>query len=76
MKFVPKDPTNNIYTIGSDNGLAPPRRQANIWTNDGMFYWRIYASPGLNELSWFMCFKQYLLLFKLPKQVSFMLMFH
>ena len=37
-------------TIGSDNGLAPSRRQAIIWTNGGIVYWRIYASLGLNEL--------------------------
>ena len=28
----------------------PKRRQAIIWANVGMFYWRIYASLGLNEL--------------------------
>ena len=38
-------------TIGSDNGLAPNRRQAIIWTNDGLIYWHIYASLSLNELS-------------------------
>ena len=27
------------------------RRQPIIWTNDGLVYWRIYASLGLNELS-------------------------
>ena len=28
--------SNKQYpTIGSDNGLAPTRRQAIIWTNDG-----------------------------------------
>ena len=32
LKFVPRDPTNNIP---ADNGLAPTRRQAIIWTNDG-----------------------------------------
>ena len=37
-------------SIGSDNGLAPNRRQAIIWTNDGLIWWRIYASLGLNEL--------------------------
>ena len=25
------------YSISSDNGLAPSRRQAIIWTNDGKF---------------------------------------
>ena len=26
----------NLTTVGSDNGLSPGRRQAIIWTNDGM----------------------------------------
>ena len=26
-----------IFHLGSDNGLAPSRRQAIIWTNDGKF---------------------------------------
>ena len=30
-------------SIGSDNGLAPNRRQAIIWTNNGIVYWPIYA---------------------------------
>ena len=38
-------------SIGSDNGLAPNRRQAIIWTNGDLDYWRIYASLGLNELN-------------------------
>ena len=29
------------YSIGSDNGLAPIRRQAIIWTNDGLCWWRL-----------------------------------
>ena len=33
-------------SIGSDNGLAPNRRQAIIWINDGLGYWCIYASFG------------------------------
>ena len=37
-------------SIGSDNGLSPNRRQAIILTNDGLSFWRIYASLGLNEL--------------------------
>ena len=32
LKFVSKGLINNI---SSDNGLAPTRRQAIIWTNDG-----------------------------------------
>ena len=37
--------------IGSDNGLAPNRCQAIIWTNDGIVYWCIYVSLSLNELT-------------------------
>ena len=36
LKFVPYGPINNIFSIGSDNGLAPTRRQTIIWTNDGL----------------------------------------
>ena len=46
LQFVPHDPIN----IVSDNGSAPKRQQAIIWSNGGMFYWRIYAS-FLNDLS-------------------------
>ena len=35
LKFVPKGQINNITSIGSDNGLAPTRRQVIIWNNDG-----------------------------------------
>ena len=38
-------------SIGSDNGLAPARRQAIIWTNDDQAYWRIYGSLALNDLT-------------------------
>ena len=34
LTFVPKGPINNIH-IGLDYGLAPTRRQAVIWMNDG-----------------------------------------
>ena len=54
-------PTKNFYLIlidiwqygstGSDNGLVLSRQQAIIWSNIGMLYWHIYASPGFNELS-------------------------
>ena len=40
-------PTVNIIYVMIN---TEHRRQAIIWTNDGMFYWRICASPGLNEL--------------------------
>ena len=35
LKFVPKGPIEKYSIIGSDNGLAPTRRQAIVWTNDG-----------------------------------------
>ena len=28
---------------------SPGRRQAIIWANGGLAYWRMYASLGLNE---------------------------
>ena len=36
-------------SIGSDNGLAPNRRQAIFWTINGLCCRRIYASLDLNE---------------------------
>ena len=36
--------------IGSDNGLAPSRRQAIIWTNAHPINWRIYTALGGDEL--------------------------
>ena len=41
---------NYIPSICSDNGLAPARWQIIIWTNGGLFYWRKYASLGLDEI--------------------------
>ena len=32
-------------------GLVLNRRQAFFWTNDGLVYWRIFASPCLNVLT-------------------------
>ena len=34
---------------GLDNGLAPNRRQAIIWTNADPIHWRIYAELGGDE---------------------------
>ena len=50
-----------LSSIGLDNGLAGTRRQAIIWTNDGLGYWRIYASLGLNELYDSQCPPKYIL---------------
>ena len=38
-------------SIGLDNGLAPNRRQAIIWTNADPIHWRIYAALGGDELT-------------------------
>ena len=48
LKFVP---IWQYPSFGSDDGLALARRQAIIWTNDGLVCWRICASLGLNELT-------------------------
>ena len=45
LKFVPEVRINNIPA------LVQTRRQAIIWTNDDLDYWRIYASLGFNELN-------------------------
>ena len=37
-------------SLGSDDGLAPNRRQAIIWTKAGLIYSVIYASLGRKEL--------------------------
>ena len=37
-------------STGSDDGLAPVRRQAIFWVNDGLVHWCIYASLGLNKM--------------------------
>ena len=42
--------TNQQAISGSDNSLASIRRQGFIWIIDGLAYWRIYASLGLDEL--------------------------
>ena len=48
LKFVSKCPTDKI---GLDNGLAPNRRQAIIWTNADIIHWRIYTALGGDELN-------------------------
>ena len=40
--------------IGSDNGSIHIRQQAIIWPNDGLLYWYIYVSLGLNEFTFYM----------------------
>ena len=44
--------SNRQYaTIGLDKGLTPNWWHHCIWINDGLVYWRIYASLGLNEFN-------------------------
>ena len=43
--FFPNFPINNIPPL-----VQMMAWQAIIWINVGMFYWRIYASLGINEL--------------------------
>ena len=52
-------PIKKTSRFGPDNGLAPKRRQAIIWTNDGLVFWRMYESLGLCELRYP---KEYLIL--------------
>ena len=47
-------PNRQYVTIGSDNGLAPSRRQAIIWTSADSVHWRIIVALGGDELN-FMC---------------------
>ena len=37
--------------IGSDNDMETNRRQAIVWTNDDLVFWRMYASRGFNGLN-------------------------
>ena len=41
---------NFTINIGPGNGMTSNNWEAIIWTDDGLFYWHIYASIGLNEL--------------------------
>ena len=53
LKFVAKGQIDNNQVsviISLDNGLAPNRRQAIIWTNAEPVHWCIYASLGGDEL--------------------------
>ena len=50
MQFVSKSPNQQYCSIGSDNGSAPTRRQAIIWTNGGLGYQCLFAWLTLSEL--------------------------
>ena len=50
--LLAKPGSNQHYlSIGSSNGLATSRRQAIVWTNDGIVYWLICALFGLDKLT-------------------------
>ena len=52
LTFVPKGPIDNEPArIGSNNGLAPNRRQAIVWTNAEPNQWHIHAALGGDELT-------------------------
>ena len=51
MKFVRKGPIDNNPALVRNNGLAPNRRQAIIWTNADPIHWHIYAALRGDELS-------------------------
>ena len=46
-------------SIGLDNGLAPNRWQAIIWTTADLIHWRIYAAPEGDELILFKATQPY-----------------
>ena len=56
MATISQTTFSNVFSW-MKNGLMPTRRQAIMWTNDGLGWWCIYASLGLNELrtNWAIC---------------------
>ena len=56
--------------------MAPNKRQAIIWTNDDPVQRRIYASPGLIELTRISCWTSYLFTGETPHDVTVMTLPH
>ena len=52
LKNVTYGPVNINITALVQIMAYPTRRQAIIWIDDSLFYWRIYAPLGLNELTY------------------------
>ena len=50
LKFVLQFPLNNKPAFVQIKAWHRNRWQAIIWTNDGLFHWRIFASLSHNEL--------------------------
>ena len=66
QKFVPKGIIDNNHALVLNNGLAPNRRQAIIWTNTDPIFWRIRTALGEDELiTWgfYIIFQLYLHVF-------------
>ena len=51
LRFFPKCPDNNSPALVQINDFVPNKQQAFMWTNGGLFYWYIYASLGLDDLT-------------------------
>ena len=56
LRFVPKGPIGNNPSIGLDNGLAPNRWWAIMWTNADPNHWHIYVALRGDELKIFNTF--------------------
>ena len=54
-RFFPRWSNWHQSSIGSDNGLAPKCEKPLSEPKDGLFYWRIYASRGLQRLRPYLC---------------------
>ena len=52
-KVCPEGCNWQCTSIGLDNGLAPNRQQAIIWTNADTIHWCLYAALGGDELNLF-----------------------
>ena len=50
IEICSQGPSWQKPSTDSDNGLVMNKRQAIIWTNDSLVWWRIYASHGRNGL--------------------------
>ena len=56
LKFVPKGGSNRQYVnTGTNNDLAPKRRIAIIYNNDGIVYWRRFVPRGLDHFKQDIC---------------------
>ena len=52
LEICPQGPSKLYDSICLNNVLASNRRQIIIWINDCLVFWRIYASLGVDELTW------------------------